>query len=184
MADTLALINLYNGVVALYSAEGTNVPNHFGWRKPAQAQHDTPGNRIVWYPGDPRGQLGKVGPARNPGQNPRSLATLNELFTVEISGCDLTSLVDETKQYIATRFLFDAWFRAVYKLARGTFAIESSEWEIDKKEGRFGATIRVVCTIQSKVPDKEFISAPVDTNAEVAIQELNITETHIFEAEP
>lgn len=181
MADTLALTKLYDDVVARFAADGTAVPNKFGWRSPAHGQAEAPGNRIVWYPGDPRGQLGKLGSARNPGANPRSLGTLGELFTVEISGCDPTGLADEKKQYVATRLLLDAWLRAVYLAAKGTYEVLSSDWVIEKKEARFGACVRLVCSIQAKVPDLEHVVAPVDTHAEIDVEELDVTETQTIE---
>lgn len=174
MAIVLALPKLFDDVVAQFAADGTAVPNLFGWRK--SAQQLTTGKRIVWIPGDPRGSLGAMLPARNPGRNPRPVGTLEELFTVEISSNDPTQLEDERAQYQATRELYDAWYRAVYLAARGTFRVVSDEWVVDKKERRYGATIRCVCAIQAEIPDAAAATAPVDTGALIDVIEYAVDE--------
>lgn len=174
MADTLALEKLYQDVVARFTAEGTSCTSLFGWRIPAQ---QVIGSRIAWVPGDQSGNAGQDGPARNPGRNPRPLGTLNELFTVIISSSDPTDPENELKQYKATRLLRDAWHRAVYLAARGTFAIQSETWIIDKNERRFGTALRVVVAIQSMIPDEPIETAPVDTSAVINVATLDQTET-------
>lgn len=174
MADTFALENLYNAVVARFTAEGTVCNNVFGWRTPAQ---QVIGSRIAWVPGDPAGNIGVNGPARNPGNNPRSIGTLHELFQVIVSSSDPSDPTNELLQYKATRFLRDAWFRAAYIAARGTFQIQSEAWIIDKNERRFGAALRIVCEIQSMIPDEPAPTAPVDTSAALTVDALDQTET-------
>lgn len=173
MADVLALEHLFDAVVARFTAEGTVAVNAFGWRVPAQ--HPV-GARIAWVPGDPAGNVGVVLPARNPGRNPRPIATLSELFTVEISAQDPTAPEDERAQYRVVRLLRDAWHRAVHLAVHGTFAIRSETWLIDKKERRHGATLRIICSIEAMVPDEAQETAPVDTSAELDVEELDVTE--------
>lgn len=178
MAIVLALTKLYDDVVARFSAEGTAVPNLFGWR--ASAQQLTTGTRIVWIPGDPNGSVGNHLPARNPGRDPRPIATLDELFTVEISASDASDLESERKQYEATRLVYDTWFRAVYLAAYGTFKVLSDEWVTEKKERRYGACIRAVCSVQSMIPDAPATFAPTVTDgarAEIEVDELDYEET-------
>lgn len=179
---TFALTHLYDAVVARFEQEGTNVPNLFGWRKPPQ--REITGPRITWYPGDPNGALGTIGPAKQPGRNPRSLGTVNELFTVEIHGEDPSAPNDERKQYEATRLLYDAWYRAVYLAARGTFTITTPQWITDKKEFRNGAAIRVVGTIEAMIPDVTQKIAPVDVRAVVDAEQLDVTETITVPEDP
>ena len=180
MAIILALPRLYDAVVARFAAEAAvgvdPVPNLFGWR--TSAQKLITGNRICWIPGDPNGELGQVKAARNPGRNPRSLATIDELFTVEViaSDADPTKRENERIQYQAARVLYDAWYRAIHLAASGTFTIQSLDWITDKKERRFGAGIRAVCTIEAMLPDKVFTSAPVDTSAVIDTELLDVTE--------
>lgn len=183
MADTLtlALEKLYNDVVARFVAEGTICDSPFGWRAPAQQQ--TTLARIAWVPGNPSGGAGKDAPARNPGRNPRSIGTFLELFTVYISASDPTAAENELAQYKATRLLRDAWHRAVYLAAHGTFTIESEDWITGKNERRFGAAMRLVCSIQSMIPDTALQSVPVDTSAVIGLAELNVTETLTAAAE-
>jgi hypothetical protein len=168
---------LFDAVVARFTLDGTEVSNVFGWRE--SPKKIVTGNRIAWIPGDEGGALGEMGPARNPGGNARSLGTLGELFTVEIVAYDHTSPTDEKAQYKAARFLFDAWYRAVYLAARGTFDLVSSEWIRDKKELRAGAGIRVVCSIQALIPDTQYPYAPEDVRADVDVLELNALEPFV-----
>lgn len=172
-ADTLALEKLYNDVVDRFAGEGTICDNLFGWRIPAQ---QVIGPRIAWVPGDPSGSAGEDGPARNPGRNPRPIGTLHELFYVVISASDASAPENEFLQYKATRLLRDAWHRAVYLAARGTFQIKSETWVVDKNERRFGSALRVVCTIQSMIPDEPLVGVPVDTVAQLAITSLDATD--------
>jgi hypothetical protein len=174
MADTLALEQLFTDVVARFAGDGTSCANFFGWRAPAQ---QVVGNRIAWVPGDPAGSVGQDGPARNPGRNPRPLGTLRELFHVIISSSDPSAPETELLQYRATRLLRDAWHRAAYLSARGTFQIRSEAWVIDKLERRFGTALLLVCEIESMIPDEPLASAPVDTVAVIAVSELDQTET-------
>lgn len=173
MADTLALEKLFDDVEARFLAENTLAEHVFGWREPAR---HAVGPRIAWVPGDPAGNLGAVLPARNPGRNPRPLATVQELCTVEISSGDPRVPEDERAQYRAVRLLRDAWHRAAYLAARGTFAIRSETWIVDKKERRHGAALRIVFSIDSMVPDTARETAPVDTGAEVDVEQLDTTE--------
>lgn len=185
MADKLALLTLYDAVVAQFAADDmTGVAQPFGWR--FVAQHFV-GNRIVWVPGNPIGMVGNMLPPRNPGGDPRSLGTLDEQFYVVICGQDPSDPENERAQYDVTRRLRDFWFRAVYHAAHGTFRIVAEEWITSKLERRHGTAIRLVGAIQSKVPDigpdgPEYALAPDDTGAEVEVSELDNTETLTVEA--
>lgn len=181
MTTDLALPLLYDAVRTRMDAdtlaldpEATPVPQPFGWREPAKR---TGTMRIVWIPGDDEsGDLGEFGAARNPGRNPRSLATLRELFTVYIEAVDPSAPESELAQYTATRLLFDAWLRAVHLAAHGTFTIESTGWVIEKATRRYGATLRVLGSIEAMVPDAPLAVAPVDTRALIDVEELDVTE--------
>lgn len=175
----LALTYLFDNVVARFQEEGTHVPNLFGWQKPAQKL--VTGNRITWVPGDPNGALGAMLPAKYPGRNPRPLMTIEELVTVEIQASDPSKPEDERAQYVATRLLYDAWLRAVYLAARGTFRIVTSSWLIEKKERRHGAAIRCVCAIDAMVPDLPQEIAPVDTGANIDVHEFDVTQNLVIE---
>lgn len=159
---TLALDHLYDAVTARFTAEFASPPLQvFGWREPAKRAGAMP--RIVWVPGDDEsGDLGTWLPARNPGRNPRPLATIGELVTVYFEAVDLTAPEDERAQYRAARLLYDAWLRAVYLAAHGTFVVVAHRWEKERSTRRYGATIRAVLSIQSMVPD--VIQASFDTS--------------------
>ncbi len=175
MTDTLALERLYDAVSARFVAEGTDAPNVFGWRARSLQREDGK-SRIAWVPGDPSGNAGSEAPARQPGRNPRPIATFAELFTVEIIGVDPDAGEDERAQWKATRLLRDAWFRAVYLAAHGTFSIKSQVWLVDKTQRRFGTMLRIVATIDSMVPDEPLASAPLKTRAVLQLDELDQEE--------
>lgn len=181
MADQLALPWLYSRVVHRFSIEGTNVPNLFGWRE--SAQQSATNKRIIWIPGDPGGALGPLSAARGPGGSPRSLATLLELFTVEITAHEPASPEVELSQYQAVRELYDAWYRAVYLEAHGTVAVLSQSWMNLRKERRYGAGLRVVCQIQSVVPDSALEVVTVE-NAAIDVEKLGETEQMEVSGDP
>jgi hypothetical protein len=165
MAVVLALENLFDKVVARFASEGTLIDNHFGWKEPPR-QGGNP-NRIIWTPGDGSNSLGDLGGPRYPGSLPaRPLAMLNESFTVVIVGADPQAKDDDRSQYHQTRLNYDAWVRAVYLAAHGTYSIKSQSWDITRKEGRFGAAIKVVGSIQAVIPDEPFAFAPITTSVE------------------
>lgn len=179
---TLALPYLFDAVVARFALDAAAldppvapVPQAFGWREPAKR---TGALRIVWVPGDDEsGDMGEVAAARNPGGNPRPLATLNELFTVYLEAVDLDAPENERAQYIAARELYDAWLRAVYLAVHGAFAIQGQTWVTEKSVRRYGATIRVLCTVEAMVPDATNELAATDASALVTTHlEPNDTE--------
>jgi hypothetical protein len=180
MADTLALEKAYDDVTARFASEGTLVESAFGWREPARNLVSRA--RLVWVPGNRNGIAGKVMPARNPGRNPRPIATLAEYFHVWISASDYDGAEVERRQYKVVRLLRDAWHRAMYLSARGTFAIESEEWLTERKERRFGAALVITCTIEAMIPDAPLASAPVDSAAVIATSQLDVTEVDTFTA--
>lgn len=196
MAIKLSLPLLFDAVVARFATEGpwitppvvdpptpgVPVPNLFGWRK--KAQQLTTGTRIVWIPGDDAsGNVGEVVAARHPGRNPRPLHTLRELCTVYVVANDATGAEDERKQYEATRLLYDAWLRAVYKDAHGQYEIVASSWVTEKLERRWGATLRVLLAIEAMVPDAVQAVAPVDTFAEVTVEGIDSNGDAVFSEE-
>jgi hypothetical protein len=177
MAEILALEKLYTDIKARFTAEGNAAladATTFGWREPPKQGGAI--TRIQFVPGNPNSDLGEVGPARYPGRNPRPLGNLHELVTVYLTAADQTDLTNELLQYKATRLLFDTWFRAVYLAAHGTFEIKSAEWLVDKKQRGYGASIRVVMTIDAMIPDSIDSYAPVDTEAHITTTELDVSD--------
>lgn len=187
MAIVLALPLLFDSVVARFDADAAaedppvdSVPQFFGWRE--RSKQPGVARRIVWIPGnDDNGDLGDVVGPKYPGKNShtvgRPLATLAEVFTVYVEGEDPTDPENERAQYQIVRELFDAWYRACYLAAHGTFTIESSNWmKPERSERRYGATIRVVCVIEAMIPDHPLTSVD-DTRAVVEVSELDHSET-------
>lgn len=184
-SDVFALTQLYDQVTARFTAENTGAASTFGWRDVASKL--TTGQRVIWVPGDPGGDLGELGGARSPGVNqPRPIYLLPELFHVYIVGSDESDPENERKQYVATRWLYDAWLRAAYLAAFGRFIVQSSSWLPDRKTRRHGAAILVVATIEAVIPDVDatVVNAPADTKAEVDLSELDRTETLVVTPSP
>lgn len=179
MANVLAIESLIAAVNTRFANDGTQAVNVFGWRMPAQHAE---GNRIVWEPGDHTGKLGDSAAPRQPGRNPRPIATLHELFTITINAVDTSDVENEALQYRAARLLHDAWFRAVYLAAHGTFAVLASEWLIDRVERRYGAALRVVLALEAMIPDAPAQLAPVDTSALIDLSLGDNTETDTITA--
>ena len=177
-----ALPTLFDAVVARFDTDSTNVDQAFGWREPQK--HKGERARIVWVPGDEGGNVGDIRSARNPGGNPRSIGTLGELFTVYIAANDPRAPENERAQYEATRALFDAWFRAAYLAAHGTFAVTSATWNTSKNERRHGAEMICVCWVEALIPDAPYTFVPVDADAEIDVSLQNVTETVIATAGP
>jgi len=151
MSIVLAVTKAYDDVVAQFAADATACTFGFGWRE--LQKQDTAVRRIVVQPGDVSGSAGDIGSARFPGRNPRPLGTLDELFTVFVQGHDATNPEDERAQYQWTRELWDAYYRALYLSAHGTFRVISLRWDTSKNLRRRGAMLVAVVAIQSMIPD-------------------------------
>jgi len=177
MADTYALLNLYDLVVADFTARAVVCSQYFGWRE--SRKHPltiNAGGRITWAPGDPDGDIGElIGPV-GPGGNPRSLGTLKEFCTCHISALDTANHESDRHQYIAARALFDEWYKSVYQAARGTFGIDSVEWLAHGNERLNGAAIQVVIWVEAMLPGLETATAPVDTGAVIDTTILDVTD--------
>ena len=175
MAETLGLTNLFDLVVARYTAESITVPHYFGWREPAK-QRD--GNRIIWVPGDPSGKLGVAAPPKYPGQRQAGKPLLNtlELFHCYIVGYDKTDPSNERKQYFAARLLYDQLVRVMYQVAHGTFTMPDSTWVTDKKEFRAGATILLASSVQTVQPEEPQQGVPANTGLIAGVEMLDLTE--------
>jgi len=177
MSDILAVLDLFDRVSDLFQGEGSNVANVFGWREPAQQRE---GDRICWVPGAPGGNAGEDAPPRNVGRNPRPLATFRELFQCVISSdaaAEIADLENERANYKRVRLLYDAWRRAIYLAAHGTHTVKSIAWDTSKNERRYGAALIVVVAVEAMVPDEPHIGIPVDSKTEVAVSELDVTDT-------
>src|SRR6478609_7411791 len=182
MSIILALENLFDKVVQRFADENTLIENTFCWKEPPRQGGNV--NRIIWIPGDASNSLGDLGAPRYPGGLPaRPLAMLNEAFTCLIVGADPQAKDSDRAQYHQTRLNYDAWLRAVYLAAVGTFGIKSQAWDMTRKEGRFGAASKVVGTIQAVVPDEPFTFAEVGTAGE-ATAVIGITEDPPVEITP
>ena len=165
MAVIFALEHLFDSVVQRFADEKTLIDNTFGWKEPPRQGGSV--NRIIWTPGDTSNSLGDLGAPRSPGKLPaRPLAMLLESFTCVIVGADPQAKEDDRAQYHQARLNYDAWLRAVYLAAVGTFTIKSQAWDMTRKEGRMGACIKVVGTVQAVIPDEPFTFAPINTAGE------------------
>lgn len=183
MAVVLALPKLFDDIVARIAAEvvppATATPCVWGKRQVAKQDPGPP--RIVIVPGDDGdGDIGELGAPKQPGRNPRPIANLEELFTVYLEAADRTSqttLDTERAQYQVCRELFDTFYRHAHASAPGRFRLLEGRWITEKVIAPYGATIRLLCTIEAPVFDAIPESAPKDTKADVATSVYNVTET-------
>lgn len=166
-----AVDSLYQDVVDLFTLEGVEVPNVFGWREPAKRKQGA--SRIVWTPGDDTSTgtmvSSIVGPTRT-GMNPRQLAVVDELLTVRLESFDATDPENELMQYRAARILFDIWFRAVLLSSTTNTKIVSATWDKSKTERRHGQMITVIATVRAPILDAEIEYAPADVSEDVAVE--------------
>jgi hypothetical protein len=190
MATILALEDLFDTVVARFGLEATfggvageasavtaaNAANKFGWHEPNRLLG--PSNHIAWQPGDEGGNAGELKPPKYPGRlDPgRPLGTLTDTFTCYISGFDPNNARSERAQWKATRLLFDAWYRAVYIAAHGTFTIRTVRWQTSKNEFRFGACLVVTGSVEGMIPDTTPTLAPANVHAAITVTELNVSD--------
>ena len=184
MAVILALPRLFDAVDALFTLEATDIARAFGWREPTK--HKTTAARIAWVPGSPNGDAGDVDAPVKTGDavERRSLATLREVFTVYIEANDPAEPENERAQYVATRLAFDAWYRAAYLSAHGTFYVDSVTWNTEKNERRNGAELVCVCYVDAVIPDSPWTLAPVDTEAEIDTSLDDVTEKTLTATTP
>lgn len=180
MSDTFALEYLFDRVSAQFAADGVKAVNVFGWREPFKYpdEVDSSTDRIAWVPGNPAGKLGRIAQPSGPGGVPRKLATLFELFTCTIEAADLSDPENERAQYRAARLLFDAWYEAARRAAYGILTIVDDEWVNTSLERRYGAAIRVVCTIEAAILEgsaSRALKMP-PTYARLQVVELDNTE--------
>lgn len=154
MPEVLALPLLHDAVQARFTLEGATCAFGFGWRETAT---QPVGPRIVVVPGDDLGSFAsEIGAPRKPGQNPRGLANIPELFHVVVSSADLADAENERVQYTACRLLLDAWIRAAVLESGPRLRFVSGTWLTDRSTRRYGAALVTVWTIDAVVPDVPF----------------------------
>lgn len=163
--STLGVENLFNQVTSSFASDGIHATNVFGWREPTKHPY---GPRVAWVPGDPSSNAGLTGAPRGPGGNPRALHGMRELCTVYFTAQDPSDPENEQVQYHIVRMLHDAWLRAVYRAAHGTYWIRSETWETKRSERRHGATLRLVfellVPVLDQLPDVPLIDDGIDQN--------------------
>lgn len=195
----LAAPKLFDDVVARFAEKAaefvpprTPVPQVFGAdelaKHPTAAAAEPLGiaRRIVWIPGDDsNGDVGELGAAREPGRTPRPIATLHELFTVYLEAVDLAGATAADKaaqaesrraQYVACRALFNAWWGACYRAARGTVAVVRIGWVTGKTVRPHGTSLRIVIAIDSMIADDIGRAVAADVEAVWTIEELDLVE--------
>lgn len=178
----LAFEDLYDSVRGEFAAQALNVEQPFGGREKSRQLGDRP--RIVWVPGSETGDLGRIVPAKRPGRNPRPLLTLQELFHCQITGFDASAAEDERAQYHATRLLYDAWLRAVYLAAYGTFEIVSQRWLTQRSESRFGLSIIATGAIEAMIPDESNPEMPTEgASADMVVEILDPADGSVMLSE-
>lgn len=174
MSVVFALTNLYDKVVTSFEADGIDCAFSFGWRQPET--HKTTRRQIIFIPGDESGSLGDLVAPRSPGNNPRALHNLDELFTVRVEAVDIKDAENERAQYQATRELFDLFIRAMYHAAHGTYDVQSLDWDTSKKVRRHGAAIIMIASIKAIIPDVTHDVVPADAEGDITTSLEDVDE--------
>jgi len=177
MSVVLALPDLYDNVVSYFDSNSHDCAFSFGWREPETHKIDR--RQIIFIPGDESGSVGDLVAPRNPGNNPRALHNLDELFTVRVEAFDISNAESERAQYQAARELFDLFVRALYLSAHGTYDVLSIDWDLSKKLRRHGAAIIVTASIKAIIPDVTHETAPVDTEGDITTSLEDVDEKTI-----
>ena len=154
MSTVFALTTLFNAVKDDFESNGVTANVIFGRREPSKTTNQGPGraNRVVFSPGV-NGRMGSYGPARNPGRNPRPIATLLEMATVYVWAFDGSAPNDEAVQYEACRLLHDAVVASIYRAAHGTYEISDAAWVVSRTERQFGYECTFTLALQGMIPD-------------------------------
>lgn len=170
MADTFALLKLYDDVVTRFGAELPDVRLAFGWREPWMLDDGRDAPRVVFAPGDESGAVGGVTGPKFVGQTYRSLYDLGERFRVYVASHDYED-ASERAQFVSTRALFDAVMRALYHAGRGNIEFLSFEWvaAAERTERRRNAAIMITAQIAAPIldidPDLDAIRVGADITA-------------------
>lgn len=170
---------MFDAVQADFKLNEIDAPMFFGWRE--TAKHKRTDQRLVWIPGDSGNAVGEVRPPRQrqglggSGQ-PRAIGTLAELVTVRIEAFDSQFAEDERFQYKAVRFLYDAWYAAVYRAAHGKFSIVSQEYDLPFIERKHGAAIIAVVEIEAPLPDVVNPVVPADAEGDITTTLDDVSE--------
>lgn len=175
---TTLLAALYDGVTARLGAElaaELRPTALFGWKAPAEQIRSATGRRIVWTPGDTAGNLGAIAPVRGPGRTPRTLATLAELCTVEITAHAEDAHADERAQYAAVHALYTAFVSALIleavRLGIGPgVRFVSQAWASGPRGRRSGETLRLVFEVAT--PIAEALPASEAVRADQAVLDV------------
>ncbi len=126
----------------------------FGWREPNQQVNQGPAGaaRVVLSPGDDSGKVGSSEPAKLPGRNPKSVATMAELVTLYLWAHDPVEKTD-LGQWRACRRLHDVVMPIVIRTFTTRQKEISKTWVRPDLERRFGAEMRVVLAVEAMIPD-------------------------------
>lgn len=151
-----SLLQLYDNVQAVLTDAGLPTVLKFGQRQVGeQVNRDSDGNRVLFVPGQD-GKLGRLGPARRPGGNPRVVVTLQEAFTVFVWATDKTDASSEQAQYRALMTLHEQVCRALY--LSGGALLQWGEPQLILKDvtKSFGMELKLPMSIQTPIKDITF----------------------------
>jgi hypothetical protein len=166
----------YDYAVGFFAEQDWPCLQEFGWRVVDHKIDETENyNRIYWSPGD-NANAGTWGPARYPGQAPRSLGTLYEFCTVTICAYDRTQPDVERAQYEATIVLAKQWLNAMHYASPSNITYVSQRWLDRQKLRSKGAALQIVWNIQTVVQDL-VAEAAVDTLATQAPIDVTLVTT-------
>lgn len=153
----MGLLKLVHDVRARFKLEGTPAEVLLGAREVTKQVNQGAGRaaRVVFVPIG-----GRYAAPRNPGRNPRPLATWLATAEVHVWGYDGTKTNDEEAQIEAAWTLHDAVVRAIYLAAHGTFTLDQPKWNNAVVERTFGKEMIFTLSIECPVMDTPYPEVP------------------------
>jgi hypothetical protein len=178
-----ALSTLMQGVQAYFLAQGSDAAVLFGYRQRAQQLNQGVGgaNRVIFLPGDPNGNGGKIATApRDVGRRDiydasdppvrvaelRPLASWERQFAIAIWGWDASAPRDELAQAAATEDLFERTIQALEQVpgvGGPNLAWGAVNWTLPK-ESTYGAELIVGLQLAHPLMDApDYVAYPTPT---------------------
>lgn len=149
-----ALHAMYLDVVGYFASRGEGEVIRWGRRELTFQvnQHSTRrAGRVVFVPGDDAGKMGALGATRAPGRLPRAIHSFDELASVHVWGCDLSSARDEATQYAAAWDLFELAVCAIRASSAGRYELSDPECVPAPVEAVFGFAITFNVTVHGSI---------------------------------
>lgn len=150
MSATSGLVKLVTEVRAYFVENAVSAEvAALGWREYRKLPTAAPGNtnRVVFLPSNEAGKGGRFSAqARNIGNNPRAVATIERDLVVSVWAVDATTqaaVASDIAQIEAVEKLLESTVQAVRSFAHADASWGSFEWTLSPLEHAYGRELRV-----------------------------------------